>query len=110
MMNLDYESQVVGIHAETGTLELRSMSFNNSGVYVPLYEAPNLTNFFSTLVSDKEILNQQKVVSNNDYITMQKPPVGIIGGNFEMMFRIPEVHSMNCNTMENLNFAFPGRL
>uniref|UniRef100_A0A914DD06 glucuronosyltransferase n=1 Tax=Acrobeloides nanus TaxID=290746 RepID=A0A914DD06_9BILA len=105
MIDLDYlEADVVTVTADTGTLELYSISFNHSRRYVPLCDAKNLSNYVTSLISDQELTKYQIVKSKSGSLTMQS----IEGGeNFMMLFRIPEIHAANCSTMDNLNYAFP---
>uniref|UniRef100_A0A914DFE6 CUB domain-containing protein n=1 Tax=Acrobeloides nanus TaxID=290746 RepID=A0A914DFE6_9BILA len=106
--DIQYDQVGFSVTASTGTLELWSKSvWNESDVFILVYNAQNLTNYNTTLLSDKEEIKYQTLSTKQGFYAMQKPQDGYLGGTFHMLFRIPEVHAANCNTTNNFNFALP---
>uniref|UniRef100_A0A914EHP6 CUB domain-containing protein n=1 Tax=Acrobeloides nanus TaxID=290746 RepID=A0A914EHP6_9BILA len=98
----------LSVTASTGTLEIWSKSlWNESDVFILVYNAQNLTNYNTTLLSDKEEIKYQTLSTKQGFYAMQRPQLGYYGGTFHILFRIPEIHAANCNTTNNFNIAFP---
>uniref|UniRef100_A0A914DW90 Uncharacterized protein n=1 Tax=Acrobeloides nanus TaxID=290746 RepID=A0A914DW90_9BILA len=85
------------------TLEFWSGSTRNASLEKAfVYDAPNLTNYLTVLLPWK---NFDSIIPRNGSLTLTKPYES--GNNYQFLWRIPELHSANCNDTKNFEFAFP---